>query len=273
MSEHTPYGEVFNERFASLQRLYGAAVVPLLQHMHICVVGLGGVGSWAAEALARNGVGAITLIDFDEVSLSNINRQLPALTETVGEKKWAVMAQRIRSINPDCKITTVDDFVTDRNLRELLSPESGYNYVIDAIDSIKYKAAMIHQCRRNKIPIITVGGAGGVVDPSQIQIADLSRTTNDPLAAKVRHQLRSRHGFTRNPKRTFRVECVFSSEQKRYPKDGGIVGYEKPGIHGVSLDCRFGYGSTCFVTASFGFMAAARVVNKTIQRKLPDDLI
>ena len=258
----------YSERFSSLQRLYGATAIPILQQMHICVVGLGGVGSWAAEALARNGIGAITLIDFDEVSLSNINRQLPAMTETVGEKKWAVMEQRIHSINPDCRITTVDDFVTDRNLREQLSPEHGFDYVIDAIDSIKYKAAIIHQCRRNKIPIITIGGAGGVLDPSQIQIADLSRTTNDPLAAKVRNQLRSRHGFTRNPKRTFRVECVSSTEQKRYPKDDGSVGYEKPGIHGVSLDCRFGYGSTCFVTASFGLQAAARAVNKTLQRKL-----
>lgn len=270
MPEETTHPDHFSERFAALQRLYGATAIPVLQQMHICVVGLGGVGSWAVEALARNGIGAITLIDFDQVSLSNINRQLPALTETVGQKKWAVLEQRIHSINPACRVTTVDDFVTDQNLERLLSTEQGYDYVIDAIDSIKFKAAMIDQCVRNKIPVIMVGGAGGVTDPSQIRIADLSRATNDPLAAKVRYQLRSRHGFSRNPKRTFRVECVFSTEQKRYPKGDGSVSYEKPGIHGVSLDCRFGYGSTCLVTASFGFMAAARVVNKTLQRKLAE---
>ncbi|MCF6280754.1 MAG: tRNA cyclic N6-threonylcarbamoyladenosine(37) synthase TcdA [Candidatus Polarisedimenticolaceae bacterium] len=268
MSEQNPENDTYDERFASLGRLYGAAAMPILQQMHVCVVGLGGVGSWAVEALARNGVGAITLIDFDEVSLSNINRQLPALTETVGEKKWAVLQQRIVSINPACRVTIVDDFVTDRNVRQLLSPECGFDYVIDAIDSIMFKAEIIHQCRRNKIAVITIGGAGGVTDPTQIEIADLVRVTNDPLAAKVRHRLRSHHDFSQNPRRTFRIECVFTREQKRYPKDDGTIGYQKPGIHGVSLDCRFGYGSAAYVTASFGFAAAARVVNRTLKRKL-----
>ncbi len=268
MSEQIPENDTYHERFASLGRLYGTAAIPILQQMNICVVGLGGVGSWVVEALARNGVGAITLIDFDEVSLSNINRQLPALTETVGEKKWAVLQQRIHSINPACRVTIVDDFVTDRNVRQLLSPEAGFDYVIDAIDSIKFKAEIIHQCKRNKIAIITIGGAGGVTDPTQIEIADLVRVTNDPLAAKVRHQLRSQHNFSQNPSRTFRVECVFTREQKRYPKEDGTIGYQKPGIHGVSLDCRFGYGSAAYVTASFGFAAAARVVNRTLKKKM-----
>ena len=258
----------YNLRFASLQRLYGSAALPVLQQMHVCVVGLGGVGSWAVEALARNGVGAITLIDFDEVALSNINRQLPALSETVGEKKWAVLERRINGINPGCRVQAIDDFLTERNLEEYLAASQGYDYVIDAIDSIKFKSAMISHCCRNKLPIITVGGAGGVIDPGMIHVADLSRTYNDPLAAKVRNQLRSRYGFSRNPRRSFRVECVFSSEQKRYPKPDGTVSHEKPGIHGVSLDCRFGYGSSCFVTASFGFMAASRVVNKTLKKCL-----
>ncbi len=268
MLDQPENSETYNERFASLGRLYGASALPILQQMHIAVVGLGGVGSWAVEALARNGVGAITLIDFDEVSLSNINRQLPALTETVGEKKWAVLQQRIASINPACRVTVVDDFITDRNVRQRLSPEIGFDYVIDAIDSIKFKAAIIHQCKRNKIAVITVGGAGGVTDPTQIEIADLVRVTNDPLAAKVRHQLRSHHNFSQNPSRTFRVECVFTREQKRYPQADGTIGYQKPGIHGVSLDCRLGYGSAAYVTASFGFVAAARVINRTLKKKM-----
>lgn len=258
----------YDQRFVALQRLYGERAYALLPTLHLCVVGLGGVGSWAAEALARSGIGRITLIDFDEVALSNVNRQLPARSDTVGCKKIQVMAERIAQINPDCDCRLIDDFVTSANLTAHLGAAHAYDYVIDAIDSITFKAAMIHHCRRNKLPIITTGGAGGLSDPTQVQIKDLSRTYNDALAAKVRGALRDRHGFPRDARKTFGVECVFSSQQPVYPKADGTVSHAKPGIRGVHLDCRFGYGSVAFVTAAFGLLAAGRAVNKILQKRL-----
>jgi len=145
------------------------------------------------------------------------------------------------------------------------------DYVVDAIDSIKFKSALIYFCKRNKVPVITTGGAGGVTDPESIQVKDLSRTFNDALAANVRSQLRNEYNFTKNTKRYFGVECVFSDQQKLYPNpETGTVSTNKPGIHGVHLDCRFGYGSISFVTASFGFIAASRVINKTLKKRLKD---
>lgn len=256
----------YDARFSGLQRLYGNEAYVLLKQLHICVIGIGGVGSWVVEALARSGIGQITMIDYDEIAASNVNRQLHALTDTFGEKKIAVMAKRVHEINPECQVHAIDDFVNMDNMQSLL--ERGYDYVIDAIDSIKFKAAMINHCRRNKIPIIATGGAGGLSDPSMIKVDDLSRTYNDPLAAKVRRRLREEYGFTRNTKRTFGVECVYSSQQQVYPKDDGTVSHEKPGIHGVSLDCRFGYGTSSTVTASFGFFAAARAISKTMKKRV-----
>ena len=258
----------YDQRFDALRRLYGDRAYALLPQLHICVVGIGGVGSWAAEALARSGIGRITLIDYDTVALSNTNRQLPAGTDTVGRKKIDVMADRIAQINPHCDCRAVDDFVTSDNLATHFDKVHAYDYVIDAIDSIKFKAEMIYYCKRNKIPIITTGGAGGLTDPTLIHVKDLSRTYNDALAAKVRAALRDRHNFPRNPQRYFGVECVFSSQQPVYPKPDGTVSHEKPGIHGVHLDCRFGYGSISFVTAAFGFTAAGRAINKVLKKKL-----
>ena len=240
----------------------------LIRGCSVCVVGIGGVGSWAAEALARTGIGKLTLIDFDTISVSNINRQVHALDQTVDKKKFEVMKARCLQIHPTLDCVTVDDYLRMENLQEWLGPEQAYDYVIDAIDSISVKAAMIHQCKRNKIPIITTGGAGGLTDPTTISVKDLSRTWNDPLAAKVRSRLREQHGFSRNPKRYFGVECVFSTQQPVYPTAEGGVSQRKPGIHGVHLDCRLGYGSASFVTASFGMIAAARVINRLIHRKL-----
>ncbi|MDH5573118.1 MAG: tRNA cyclic N6-threonylcarbamoyladenosine(37) synthase TcdA [Gammaproteobacteria bacterium] len=256
----------YQQRFEGLQRLYGDAAYAHLKDLHFCVIGIGGVGSWVVEALARSGIGNITLVDFDDIAIGNINRQLPAMTSTLGQKKIKVMAERIQQINPACRVNLIDDFLTMENYESILS--QNYDYVIDAIDSIKFKSLMIYYCKRNKIPIITTGGAGGLTDPSMIKIADLSKTYNDPLAAKVRSQLRNEYSFTRNPKRSFGVECVFSSQQPVYPKEDGSVSHQKPGVHGVSLDCRFGYGASSVVTASFGFMAAGQAINKTIKNTL-----
>ncbi len=256
----------YQQRFGGILRLYGEESFRHLKTLHVCVIGLGGVGSWAVEALARTGIGQLTVIDFDEICLTNTNRQLHALSDTVGRKKQRVMAQRVAAINPDCRCHTIEDFVTTHTIADHLSVSHGYDYVIDAIDSIKFKSEIIYFCKRNKIPVITTGGAGGINDPSMIKVADLSRTYNDPLAAKVRSRLRTEFGYTRNQKRSFGVECVFSSQQKVYPKADGSVSHKKPGVHGISLDCRFSYGSASFVTATFGFIAASRVVNRSLAR-------
>lgn len=256
----------FAARFGGIQRLYGHDAAAVIRTMHVCIVGLGGVGSWVVETLARTGVGQLTLIDYDTVSKSNINRQLAALDDTDGEKKSAVLKRRVTGINPYCDCQIIDDFLTMENLNELLSIDQHYDYVVDAIDSIKFKSAMIYHCRRNKIPIVTTGGAGGLTDPLAIQVKDLSSTYNDPLAAKVRSQLRNEYHFPRNAKRGFRVECVFSSQQPVYPKPDGTISHEKPGIHGISLDCSMGYGSATAVTATFGNVAASRVINKTLHK-------
>jgi len=178
------------------------------------------------------------------------------------------MKERILGINPGCNVTTINEYINDENLREIIErrPDGKhYDCVIDAIDSIKYKAAVIYCCRRNKIPVVTTGGAGGLTDPTRIEVRDLARTWNDPLAATVRSRLRFKYGYTRNPKRTFGVPCVYSPEQQRYPDEGGEPGYCKPGVAGLSLDCNFGYGSVVGVTAGFGFAAAAKAIAMIIR--------
>ncbi len=254
----------YNDRFGGIARLYGEAGAEALRAAHVCVVGVGGVGSWAVEALARSGVGALTLIDLDDIAESNTNRQLHTLSETLGRPKVAVMAERVVGINPECRCEVIDDFVSEQSLEAFLG--RGYDYVIDAIDGVMHKAALIAHCKRNKIPLITTGGAGGLTDPTRIEIADLSRTHNDPLAAKVRSRLRQRYGFTTNPKRRFGIDCVFSPQQPLYPQGDGTVAHRKPDTSGVTLDCNFGYGSATVVTGSFGFAAAARVIDKLIEK-------
>lgn len=246
------------QRFAALSRVYGGRNLAVFGELHVCVVGVGGVRSWAVEALARSGVGRLTIIDNDRVTLANVNRQLPALTETLDRHKVDVLSDRVHSINPHCQCTGVCDFLTDRTLEAYLG--SRYDCVIDGIDSIKFKVAMVAFCVRAKLPMVCTGGAGGRIDPSAVRVRDLSRTEHDPLAARVRSRIRNAHGFPRNPRRRFGVDCVFSMEQPLYPRADGSVGREKPGIHGVHLDCHLGYGSVVTVTATFGMMAAARAL-------------
>lgn len=258
--------EAYNQRFGGIRRLYGDKGADIIKAMHVCVVGIGGVGSWSIEALARSGVNRITLIDHDDICETNINRQLHALTDTLGMSKVDVMAERIKAINPDCCVHAVDDFITETTLEKYLNQP--FDYVIDAIDSIRFKAAMIYYCKRNKAPVITTGGAGGLTDPTQILVKDLSKTVNDPLAAKVRSTLRREYNFSKNTKRSFGVECVFSAQQQVYPKADGSVSQQKPGVKGVSLDCSMGFGASSCVTSVFGFIAASRVIEKTLSKSL-----
>jgi len=213
--------DAWRQRFGGTARLYGQEALQQFAEAHFCVIGIGGVGSWAAEALARTGIGHITLIDMDDVCITNTNRQIHAQQGNVGQAKTEVMAARIRAINPECVVTCIDDFITPQNTAELLS--AGFDYVIDAIDSVRPKAALIAWCRRNKVPLITTGGAGGQIDPTQIQVSDLAKTIQDPLAAKLRERLKSDFGVVKNSKGKLGIDCVFSTEALVYPQPDGSV--------------------------------------------------
>ena len=241
-------------RFGGIQRLYGSEALNRFQSAHICVVGIGGVGSWAAEALARSAIGQITLIDLDMVAESNVNRQIHALGDTFGKAKTSAMAERILEINPTCVVNKIEDFVSPDNLEQMLN--KGFDYVIDAIDNVRTKAAMIAWCKSHATPVITSGGAGGQIDPTRIEIADLAHTIQDPLLSKVRSLLRKEYGFTRDLKKKFSVPAVFSSEPLRYPENRAAC-EELPTLTG--LNCS-GYGSAVSVTAPFGLFAASEVL-------------
>lgn len=241
-------------RFGGVRKLYGADALARFQAAHVCVVGIGGVGSWAAEALARSGIGRITLIDLDMVAESNVNRQIHALGDEFGKAKTEAMAERIVAINPACRVNRIEDFVSPENLGQMLDRD--FDYVIDAIDQVCSKTAMIAWCKSRGLPIITAGGAGGQVDPTRIEVADLARTIQDPLLSKVRSLLRREYGFTRDQKKGFGIPAVFSSEPLRYPENGAACD-EPPQMAG--LNCA-GFGSSVCVTAPFGLFAAAEVL-------------
>lgn len=205
------------------------------------MIGLGGVGSWAAEALARSGVGHLILIDLDHVAESNINRQIQATDNTLGQAKVWAMRDRLITIHPDCRIDCIEAFIAPDNLDSTL-PEC--DVIIDAIDQVEAKTALIAHCHRRERTLITTGGAGGRTDPSCIRIADLSCTTHDPLAAKVRANLRRHFGFPHQ--QPFDIECVYSVEPLRQSC-------------GTGLACT-GYGSSVCVTAVFGLAAASRAL-------------
>ena len=244
----------YQRRFGGIERLYGSGALGRAAAAHVVVVGIGGVGSWAAEALARSGVGRLTLVDLDHVAESNVNRQIHALESTFGAAKVAAMKDRIAAINPDCVVVAVEEFIDDANVAALIPP---CDAVIDAIDQVRAKAALIANCRRAGVRIVTTGGAGGRLDPTRIEVIDLARTTQDALASKVRARLRKEFGFSRDPKRKFGVDCVFSPEQIRRPATACDTDGEFDSAAGLACA---GYGSSVAVTASFGFAAAARVL-------------
>ncbi|PVX32388.1 tRNA A37 threonylcarbamoyladenosine dehydratase [Pasteurella langaaensis DSM 22999] len=246
----------YEQRFGGIGRLYTADGLARLRQAHICVIGIGGVGSWVVEALARSGIGKITMIDMDDICVTNINRQIHALTGNVGKLKTEVMAERVALINPECDVEIIDDFLSSENLADYL--DRGYDYVIDAIDSVKTKAALIAYCKRHKIKVITIGGAGGQTDPTQIQIADITKTIQDPLIAKVRSILRKDYYFSQNPKRKFGVDCVFSTQPLIFPKmsEGCEIS--------ATMNCANGFGAATMITATFGFFAVSRVIDKLL---------
>jgi tRNA A37 threonylcarbamoyladenosine dehydratase len=249
----------FERRFSGVRRLYGDVALQRFQAARVGVVGIGGVGSWAAEALARSAIGKITLIDLDMLAESNVNRQIHALDGSFGKAKTDAMAERIRAINPACQVETIEDFVTPENIAVMLDKD--FDYLIDATDQVRTKAAMITWRAQNGRPLVTVGGAGGKIDPTQIKIDDLSRTVQDPLLAKVRALLRKEYGFIRDPKKKFGIPAVFSTDPVRHPKRRNDC--ELPTAP-VGLNCA-GYGSSVCVTAAFGFFAASAALGYIAQ--------
>ena len=238
-------------RFGGLERLYGVAPAGRIRQAHVVVVGIGGVGSWAAEALARSGVRRLTLIDMDHIAESNVNRQIHALTSTLGQAKIDAMRERIAQIHPGCQVDLVDDFVSPENWPGLLpaTPDA----LIDACDQVKAKLAMAVWAMKEKIPFVTVGAAGGKRLAHEVDIDDLAQVTHDPLLAQLRYRLRKHHGAPKQGKR-IGVRCVFSRE----PVMGPDASCDLQGDG--SLNCH-GYGSLVGVTATFGLCAATEVMN------------
>ncbi|MES9971584.1 MAG: tRNA cyclic N6-threonylcarbamoyladenosine(37) synthase TcdA [Candidatus Thiodiazotropha sp.] len=254
-------------RFGGIARLYGQQALQRFSYSHVAVIGVGGVGSWAVEALARSGIGALTLYDLDHVAESNVNRQLHAVENNYGKAKVAALEERVLTINQHCQVNAVELFIDQTTLGTLM--DGGFDYVIDCIDNYRVKAALIAFCRRNKIPVITVGGAGGQTDPTRIRLTDLSRSEQDPLLAKCRKLLRKEYGFPSNTKRRFDIPCVYSTEQQRYPDSQGDVCLERPSAIESSLNCA-GYGSVMTVTASFGLAAVSYVLKRISEANSTD---
>jgi len=255
----TPHGDDidFARRFGGVGRLYGERALERFKTAHVCVIGVGGVGSWIVEALARSAVGELTLIDLDNVGESNINRQIQAVTGTIGQPKIEALRDRIAQINPFCKVNLVEDFIEPDNIAQMIGGKN-FDYVVDAIDSVKAKAALIAFCRDQAIPLLTSGGAGGQLDPTKIEVRDLARTEQEPLLKKVRKVLRAQYGFSRGEKQKYHIDAVFSMEPLRYPEAEDACEIESS-ITG--LNCA-GFGSSMVVTASFGMIAAAHILRK-----------
>jgi tRNA A37 threonylcarbamoyladenosine dehydratase len=255
----TPTEDVdFARRFGGIGRLYGEPALERFRAAHVCVIGVGGVGSWVVEALARSAIGHLTLIDLDNVAESNINRQIQALSSTIGMPKIEALRQRIAEINPFCQVTLVEDFIDLENIETLVANQ-GFDYVVDAIDSVKPKAALIAWCSANKMPLVVVGGAGGQIDPTKVEIRDLARTEQEPLLKKVRKLLRAQYGFSRGEKQKYHIDAVFSMEPLRYPDTGDACEIDDNGITG--LNCA-GFGSCMVVTATFGMVTAGQVLRR-----------
>ncbi|WP_411844878.1 tRNA threonylcarbamoyladenosine dehydratase [Roseibacillus persicicus] len=260
----------FLTRFSGIARLYGQQALDNFANAHVAIIGIGGVGCWVAEALARSGVGTFTFVDLDDLCVTNINRQLHAVEETIGRSKAQVMADRLRSINPDVVVHVRQEFFTEKTAENILS--DSYDWVIDAIDSIKAKCLLLALCREKEIPVITSGGAGGRIRTDKIEVADLSRTHGCALLLQVRKNLRSDYGFPAGGKKAkkFKIPAVFSSEQPRYPTSDGCVSTQRPDDVVPGIRCDAGYGTATPIIGSFAFAIAGFVLND-LASAIPDE--
>lgn len=256
MSE--PVASDYNDRFGGVGRLFGRAGLERLSSAHVAVVGIGGVGSWVVEGLARSGVGTITLIDLDDVCITNVNRQLPAIDGQIGRPKVVVMAERVKSINPACRVEAVAEFFTAASAERLLAPH--FDCVVDAIDGMTNKALLVDACVKRGLACVSVGGAGGKCDATKIRAGDLGESTSDDLLRQVRKKLRRDHGWARGEGHHYGVRCIYSTEKPVFPWANGTCSTEpEPGTN-LKLDCASGFGTAVFVTGTFGLAAAGEAV-------------
>jgi len=259
----------YRARFGGMRRLVSAEGLERLRKASVCVIGIGGVGSWAVEALARSGLGRLTLIDLDDVCISNVNRQLHAVEGEFGKPKVEVMANRVGAINPECYVKAVQSLLTRANASELLS--ESFDYVLDAIDSPSKKCLLITICKARGIPVVTTGAAAGRTDPTQVRVSDLAFTSHDRLLQEVRKKLRARDGFPRGDE-PFNVPCVHSPEPPIFArKDGTVCGQAEPAMD-RRIDCQTGFGTASFVTGAFGFAAAGYIVRSIAAGSDPKSL-
>lgn len=240
----------YQRRFGGIARLYGEDNLNRFRQAHVCVVGVGGVGSWTVEALARSGIGQLTIIDLDNIAESNINRQLPALISLIGKPKVDAIAERINDINPECSVNCIEDFVDADNISNIFAQP--FDFVIDAIDQVRVKAAMAAYFISHQQPFVVSGGAGGQKNAGLIQRADLSKVTHDRMLANLRYTLRKQFGFSRNSKDNMRISCVYSTENITPPQSGLCLS-DQTAPQGLSCA---GYGASMVVTASFGLLCA-----------------
>ncbi len=260
--------KTWTDRFAGVERLYGAGTLQRLAACHVVVIGIGGVGSWAAEALARSGIGTLTLVDADDLCVSNTNRQLPALQGQYGRAKVEAMGERCRAINPEIALDLQARFLTPANLEGTLG--AGCDLVLDACDSFRSKVEAIAWCRRRKQPLITVGSAGGRSDVTQIRVRDLSRTEHDAMLSLIRRKLRGEFNFPKNHDRYFGVPAVYSLENVRYPQADGSVCGIRPKLDrdaALKLDCGAGLGAATHVTGAFAFAAVGKALEMLLKPK------
>lgn len=256
----------FESRFGGIARVYGLAGMEKIKRGRVLVIGIGGVGSWVAEALARTGIGHMTLVDLDDVCVTNINRQVHAINQTVGKFKVDVMKERVNHINPYCEVDTKQCFFNPKNLGVIFDKE--YDFVVDACDDFTNKCYLIDYCVKNKIPTVVMGGAGGKTDPLQIRITDMSTSANDRLLARLRKKLRQDFDFPGENDGDFGVWSVWSHERAVYPTADGCVTHKPPGTLAKNMDCSEGFGSVSFVTGAFGFATASLIMRELTKEKV-----
>lgn len=250
----------FDSRFGGIVRVYGIKGMEQIRKARILIIGIGGVGSWVAEALARTGIGHMTLVDLDDVCVTNINRQIHALNGTVGKFKVDVMKERVNLINPFCEVDTKQCFFSPKNLDVIFDKQ--YDFVVDACDDFTNKCHLIDYCRKHNINTVVMGGAGGKTDPLQIKISDMATSSNDRLLARLRKKLRQDFAFPRENEGDFGVWSVWSHERAVYPTADGCITHQPPGGLAKNMDCSEGFGSVSYVTGAFAFATASLVIRE-----------
>ncbi len=267
MTDNSTEYSLYDSKFSGISRLYGKAGLNNIKNAHVLIAGLGGVGSWATEAIVRSGVGKITIVDPDDICVTNANRQLHAVEGTYGKFKADVLKERMLLINPELKIEVVKEFLGEKNIADIFTKNNlGVpHHVIDGIDSMKHKIAIIIYCRDHKIPMVTVGATAGKWDPTKLKAGDLGDSFNDKLVMRVRKKLRAYYDYPPTEKIHYGIDCVFSIEQAVFPDGQGGICHLTPEVESKRLDCFTGMGSATFVTGSAGFIAASIVIKNLSQ--------